>query len=190
MARIPGYVAEYKENNETARYENGEWYLYFRKSQRFPGEKYPRNIYVPVAIVRPSGRISLDNVIRPSVGDYICYEIGYSYVLKTMIDPRWKASLGEDWEPVFYDLIRKQSPTSYLLKDRTEIVLPEHRFVDIRQERFWNFLPSGLNERIQTLKQIQISYHPDNKCVISRPTDAQARILSDLNITLEGCVLQ
>ena len=189
MARVPSYVAQQKTNGEIARYENGEWHLYRRKSKRVPGEKNPQVIYEKVAIALPSGRFEFKNAAYPQIGDYICYEMGYSYALKLLISPQWKASLREDWEPIFLDIVRQSSPTSYLLKDKAAIELPSHRFVGARQARFWDSLPEGLNERMQPLKQIQASFYPDNHCTISKPTPMQQKLLDDLGIDLKGCVL-
>jgi len=189
MARTPEYVEKLRVDGEVARCKNGEWYLSVRKSQRVSGMKNPQVYYEDIAIALPSGRVELASITRPTIGEFRCYEFGYSYVLKVLIPTKWKAHLQDAWEPIFLDLIREISPTSYLLRNISSIIIPRNApRKNLQKERFWNDLPSGLNERIQLLKQIQIAYYPDNTCVISKPQDDEARLLSELGINLERCV--
>lgn len=190
MARPPGYVEKLKRPGEVARLINGTWYLSIRKSRRVRGTKIPEVYYENVAIASPSGRVELANIVRPTLGDFRCYEFGYSYVLKSLIPAKWKAHLKDAWESIFLDLIQEISPTSYLLKDIVSIVIPEDApRKSLQKTRFWKDLSPGMNEQLQPLKQIQIAYYPDNTCVISKPSDAAAKVLFDLCVELEGCVL-
>ena len=189
MARPPEYVEKCKRPGEVAQFRNGKWYLSIRKSKRVSGLKSPQVYYEDVAIALPSGRVELADIVRPTIGDFRCYEFGYSYVLKEMIPAKWKAHLQDAWEPIFLDLIQEISPTSYLLKDIVSIVIPEDApRKSLQKTRFWNELPPGMNQQLQPLNQIQIGYYPDNTCVISKPSDAAAKVLFDLCVELEGCV--
>mgnify|MGYP006872998975 CR=1 FL=1 len=188
MARLPQYVAQVKKDKEIARIENGEWVLIRRTSTRVPGSKNPIVTEKKVAIVTPSGRVEIQESVKPVIGNFVCYEFGYSYALLRLCPYEWKASLKEDWENILVDLICRQSPTSYLKKYHTSIILPENRFIRAHQLRFWEKLPGHANEILQPLKYLQIVFFPD-RVEISQPTSEQMDVLTRLNISIEGCVL-
>lgn len=189
MARLPQYVAQAKRKNEIARLENGEWVLFSRTSKRVPESQYPLVTEKKVAIATPSGRIDIQNAIKPVIGNFVCYEFGYSYALLRLCPYAWKASLKDDWENILVDLICRQSPTSFLKKNHPSIVLPENRFIHMHQNRFWSKLPENANEILQPLKYLQIVYFPDH-VEISQPTSEHMAVLNQFDISLEGCVLQ
>ena len=189
MSRIPEYVSLLKYKGEIAQYRDGNWILVKKTSRRIPGKQTPEIIYIDMAIATTSGRVELSNVVHPDIGNFTCYEFGYSYSVLQICPPQWKSSLGKDWEAILLDMVIKLSPTSYLTRSVTDITLPTSRFIGTHQDRFWKKLPEGTQTLLEPLKRIQLVVFPDNKLMISQPDDEQQSILSRLNINIKGCVI-
>jgi len=190
MARIPAYVSSCKQQGEVAKLHNdGFYHLYKRTSRRTGKDASPVVELVEVAIATSNGRKELSEFRRPIFEAFLTREVGFSYASSGLLSPKWKASLGEDWESVYHTALSFESPDSYLLMNR-KVTFPAGRNMDLQVERTWNNLPGGKKTllELQVLKSIRAVYYSD-RIVVSKPTAEQAAILAKYNISLEGILL-
>ena len=185
MARTPDYVRSVQNSNETATFINGRWILQHRTSRYDRKTKKAISVLIPVAIVTKDGRMPYEEQKIVEVAEFESYEFGLSFALKHLIPKQWLSSLKGDGEAIFLDLIRKTSPSSYLLMSK-EINLPRARNVDLQQERFWHKLggKEKLNE-LSPLKDIRLIIF-NNKMSVQKPNEVQQKILDSYSLSLEG----
>ena len=97
-------------------------------------------------------------------------------------------ALKGDADAIFLDLIRTESPHSYLL--RNENVEPsKNRNIELQKARFWAKIGGdSIKEKLMQLKRITLLVY-DGKTIIQQPDNTQRAILESFGLKLEGVVI-
>ena len=184
--RRPQYVTNLLQDGEFGSYKDDTWYIVKRKSRRVEGSPFPESYLERIAIATPEGRfdIAAMNEIQPvPVGIITCKEFGYSYALNSLKSSAWVKQMGEDSQCIFTELIRKESPTSYLLDNVASPTPKKNRNFNIQIRNFWEHLSPGLNQELQPLKLLHLICL-ENRYEIEQPTSAQNEILEKYNVNI------
>ena len=144
-----------------------------------------QSVLVPNAIVKDGERKPYHERIVAPITNIECYEFGWSYAVQMKAPKFWMTSLKGHGRPIFIDMIRKQSPTSYLLRDNLDIPLPEDRNIHLQQFKFWNQFGEETRKIIEPLRSIYLIIR-DGKPEITKPNDEHMKIFSTLELEFKG----
>lgn len=187
--KYPDWVQKHRTKGTTVKKRGNTYYLYKRTSRRVKGKKYPQPVDTYVGIVTPEGVIK-SNKKKVSLANVEVWEYGFSKAVRELCPDDWKAPLGGDWEDVLSIILLKQSPTSYIQRNRT---------VKKESDLHYQFAAqtSSLSRRIykkwkvdlEELRKLGTIYLVclDKTEIISRIHEEQQELLEKIQVSLEMC---
>lgn len=115
------------------------WYAVVRKSQREEGKKHPVSYTERIALITPEGRIE-PNTQKDfiPVSTFKCREFGFTYALSQLRSKSWINRMKDDASAIFREVIRTESPFSYLLDEKPP-VLSKNRKLKMQVAVFWDY---------------------------------------------------
>ena len=116
--KYPDWVQSYRTKGTTVKKKGDSYYLYKRTSRRVKGKKYPQPVDTYIGVITPNGVIE-SRKKKVSLTDVEVWEYGFSKAVWELCPDDWKKPLGDDWEDVLSIILLKQSPTSYIQRNRT-----------------------------------------------------------------------
>lgn len=183
----PEWVQEHRTKGTTVKKAGNTYYLYKRTSKRVPGKKYPQPVDTYIGIITPDGVIERKRQ-QLATASIKVKEYGYSKAMLESCPEEWKIAAGENWEDKLCCMIIKNSPESYLVKEKEVKTEMELGFTVASQagmlsRRF--FKKYGIEiSSLEILKTIYLVYI-GKKAFVSEITDKQQELLAKLGITLE-----
>lgn len=183
----PEWVQEHRTKGTTVKKVGNTYYLYKRTSKRVPGKKYPQPVDTYIGIITPDGVIERKRQ-QLATASIKVKEYGYSKAMLESCPEEWKIAAGENWEDKLCCMIIKNSPESYLVKEKEVKTEMELGFTVASQagmlsRRF--FKKYGIEiSSLEILKTIYLVYI-GKKAFVSEITDKQQELLAKLGITLE-----
>lgn len=183
----PDWVKEIKDN-AVPNYGKGlavkqigdKYYLYKRSSKRVKGKKNPQVVETYIGAITQGGLILKERGLSQS--EVVVCEYGFSRVLQALCPQSWAKPLKNDWKSVFLEIVRKESPNSYLLRNECYEV-PENRNIQLQTRKLWDSLPDGTYEKIEPLKRVYQLYFPD-RVMLAHISDEQISIASSFDVDL------
>ena len=116
--KYPDWVQSYRTKGTTVKKKGGSYYLYKRTSHRVKGKKYPQPVDTYIGVITPDGVIqSTKKKVSPT--DAEVWEYDFSKVVWELCPDDLKKPLGDNREDVLSIILLKQSPTSYIQRNRT-----------------------------------------------------------------------
>lgn len=187
--KYPAWVQEYRTRGTTVKKKGDVYYLYKRTSKRVPGKKYPQPVDTYIGVITPDGVVE-SNRRKICLSGIEVREYGFSKAVEILCPDDWKAPLGDEWEDILSILIVKQSPDSYLGKERK--IRQEKEFhcqfgsqAGMLSRRLYKKYGLGLKE-LEVLKSIYLVYLEKEK-VVSKISETHSQLLEQLGIGDELC---
>ena len=116
--KYPDWVQSYRTKGTTVKKKGGSYYLYKRTSHRVKGKKYPQPVDTYIGVITPDGVIqSTKKKVSPT--DAEVWEYDFSKAVWELCPDDLKKPLGDNREDVLSIILLKQSPTSYIQRNRT-----------------------------------------------------------------------
>lgn len=142
-----------------------------------------------VGVVTPEGVIK-SNKKKVSLTNVEVWEYGFSKAVRELCPDDWKAPLGGDWEDVLSIILLKQSPTSYIQRNRTVKKESDLHYQFAAQtsslsRRIYKKWKVGLEElhKLETIYLVCL----DKTEIISRIHEEQQELLEKIQVSLEMC---
>lgn len=183
----PEWVQTQRTKGTTVKKVGNTYYLYKRTSKRVPGKKYPQPVDTYLGIITPDGVIMGTKKKLP-VTSVTVREFGFSKTLWELCPADWKKAAGDNWEEIFFSILKEWSPNSYLLSDRNVKSSHELHFSYAAQtgsfsRRIHKAYGIGM-EDIAPLKYIYlVTMGKEN--IVSEITEQQKQILEKLPVKME-----
>ena len=116
--KYPDWVQSYRTKGTTVKKKGGSYYLYKRTSHRVKGKKYPQPVDTYIGVITPDGVIqSTKKKVSPT--DAEVWEYDFSKAVWELCPDDLRKPLGDNREDVLSIILLKQSPTSYIQRNRT-----------------------------------------------------------------------
>lgn len=187
--KYPDWVQKHRTRGTTVKKKGETYYLYKRTSRRVKGKKYPQPVDSYIGIITPEGVIQ-SNKKKVSLTDAEVWEYGFSKAILELCPDDWKKPLGNDWEDIISIILLKQSPTSYIQRNRTIKAESDFRYQFAAQtaslsRRIYKKWGVGLEDlrRLDTIYLICIDKHE----IISKINQEQQGLLEKIQVVLEMC---
>ena len=184
MAAYPEWVKQYRERGTTVKRVGSSYYLYKTKSVRKPGKKYPQPQSEYIGRITQQGVIK-SNVKKLETSVVRVYEYGFSFALKTIMPEKLTKDIGDDKraEGIALHLIRRYSPTSYLLRDVDLPTTEElHVNLSVHEKKFERL--TGIEiENLLPLQQVFL-VEIDGKEMISEVTLENEKSLKEVGVAI------
>ena len=183
----PEWVQEYRTQGTTIKKKGDAYYLYKRTSKRVPGKKYPQPVDTYIGIITPDGVIPSQKK-KVSLTDVEVKEFGFSKAVESLCPDGWKKPLGESWQEVLDFIIFKESPESYVARERTvNRELDPHIQYGAQKSSLFRRIRKEHGIDVKELKILQTIYLVciDGKEIISKVSGEQQELLERLGIRLE-----
>lgn len=187
--KYPDWVQKYRTRGTTVKKKGDAYYLYKRTSRRVKGKKYPQPVDTYIGVITPEGVIQSKKK-KVSLTNAEVWEYGFSKAVWELCPADWKKPLGNDWEDVLSIILLKQSPTSYIQRNR-----PIKKETDFRYQFAAQI--SSLSRRIykkwgvslEDLHKLETIYliSLDKTELISRIHEEQQELLKKIQVVLEMC---
>ena len=184
---IPDWVKEIRDSAVSeygkglAVKQSGErYYLYKRSSKRVTGKKNPQVTETYIGAITRSGLVLREKGL--SQADIEVWEYGFSRVLLTLVPSCWKAPLKDEWMSVFLEIIRQESPNSYLLRN-AELNIPEDIDLPVLKQKLLESISEDTFCRLKPLKLVYLLYFPDH-VVLSHVSEEQSAIAREYHVDL------
>lgn len=185
--KYPDWVQKHRTRGTTVKKKGETYYLYKRTSRRVKGKKYPQPVDSYIGIITPEGVIQ-SNKKKVSLTDAEVWEYGFSKAVWELCPDDWKKPLGDDWEAVISVILLKQSPASYIQRNRTIKAESDFRYQFAAQtaslsRRIYKKWGVGLEDlrRLDTIYLICMDKHE----IISKINKEQQEILEKIQVVLE-----
>ncbi len=187
--KYPDWVQEKRTRGTTVKKKGGTYYLYKRTSKRVPGKKYPQPVDTYIGIITPEGVIKSEKR-KISLTGIEVREYGFSRAVWQLCPEGWKKPLGDGWEGVLSDILRKWSPETYLSKEgriRTEQELHYQLNVQAASLSRRIYKEHGVElQKLQILKSIYLLYFEKER-VVSKINTEQEALLEKIGVELSVC---
>jgi hypothetical protein len=118
MSKYPEWLDRFREPGTAVKKIGNSYYLYKVASVRVPGKKNPQPKGEYIGVITPEGVIK--TTVRKLPTDVVrVYEYGFSYAMKQLTPPKFISDIGdaEKAEALFLHIVKRYSPTSYLLRN-------------------------------------------------------------------------
>lgn len=187
--KYPDWVQKHRAKGTTVKKKGDSYYLYKRTSRRVKGKKYPQPVDTYIGIITPEGVIQ-SNKKKISLTDAEVWEYGFSKAVWELCPDDWKRPLGDDWEDVLSIILLKQSPTSYIQRNRTIKKESDFRYQFMAQTASLSrriYKKHGIElEELHKLETIYLVCL-DKVEIISRVHEEQEELLKKIQVALEMC---
>lgn len=187
--KYPDWVQEYRTRGTTVKKRGDSYYLYKRTSKRVKGKKYPQPVDTYIGVITPEGVVP-SGKRKVMLTDAEVWEYGFSKALWDLCPDGWKNPLGDDWEDVLSIIILKNSPTSYIRRERTVKKEADFRYQFATQaaslsRRIYKEYGVGIGElrQLDTVYLVCIDKHD----VISKISAEQQALLDRTGVVLGLC---
>ena len=187
--KYPDWVQKYRTKGTTVKKKGDSYYLYKRTSRRVKGKKYPQPVDTYIGVITPDGVVKSNNK-KVSLTDAQVWEYGFSKAVWELCPDDWKKPLGDDWEDVLSIILFKQSPTSYIQRNRTIKKESDFRYQFAAQtaslsRRIHKQCGVGLEE-LHKLDRIYLVCL-DKTEIISKVYEEQRELLDKVRVVLDMC---
>ena len=187
--KYPDWVQKYRAKGTTVKKKGDSYYLYKRTSRRVKGKKYPQPVDTYIGVITPDGVVK-SNKKKVSLTDAQVWEYGFSKAVWELCPDDWKKPLGDDWEDVLSIILFKQSPTSYIQRNRTIKKESDFRYQFAAQtaslsRRIYKQCGGGLEE-LHKLDRIYLVCL-DKTEIISKVYEEQRELLDKVRVVLDMC---
>jgi hypothetical protein len=117
MSKYPDWLDRFREPGTAVRKIGNSYYLYKVTSVRVPGKKNPQPKGEYIGVITPEGVVKT-NVRKLQTDVVRVYEYGFSYAMRQLTPPKFTSDIGDapKAESLFLHIVKKYSPTSYLLR--------------------------------------------------------------------------
>ncbi len=187
--KYPDWVQEKRTRGTTVKKKGGTYYLYKRTSKRVPGKKYPQPVDTYIGIITPEGVIKSEKR-KISLTGIEVREYGFSRAVWQLCPEGWKKPLGDGWEGVLSDILRKWSPETYLSKEgriRTEQELHYQLNVQAASLSRRIYKEHGVElQKLQILKSIYLLYF-ERERVVSKINAEKEELLEKTGVEFSVC---
>lgn len=181
MAVYPEWVRKHRTKGTNIKKVGGSYYLYRRTSKRVPGKKNPQTHDVFIGVITRDGVVRGGRKKIPTEGIEV-FEYGFSWALAELCPESWKRQIGDEWPHVLNEIIRADSPRSYLLRGSEGKETEKNmKLAKISLEEKMGI---GLEE-LYPLKDIYLIVSGKEE-LMSKVYDNQRRLLERLNLTIGG----
>lgn len=187
--KYPDWVQEYRTRGTTVKKRGDAYYLYKRTSKRMKGKKYPQPVDTYIGVITPDGVVPSEKR-KVMLTDAEVWEYGFSKALWELCPVGWKKPLGDDWEDVLSIIILKNSPTSYIRRERPVKKEADFRYQFAAQtaslsRRLYKEYGVSIGELhlLDTVYLVCIDKHD----VISKISVEQQALLDRTGVVLELC---
>jgi hypothetical protein len=118
ISKYPDWVNAHKTKGTSVKKVGDSYYLYSATSKRVAGKKYPQPVQKFIGAITPDGLVK-SGIRKVSTEKVRVYEYGLSFALKHLLPQKFLDDIREKEkrEPIFLNIVRKLSPTSYLLRN-------------------------------------------------------------------------
>lgn len=187
--KYPDWVQKYRVKGTTVKKKGDAYYLYKRTSRRVKGKKYPQPVDTYIGVITRDGVIESQKR-KVSLTDAEVWEYGFSKAVWELCPDDWKKPLGDDWEDVLSIILLKQSPTSYIQRNRMIKKESDFRYQFAAQtaslsRRIYKKCGVGL-EGLHNLETIYLVCM-DKIEVISKIHKEQRELLENIQVALDMC---
>lgn len=187
--KYPDWVQRYRTKGTTVKKKGNAYYLYKRTSRRVKGKKYPQPVDTYIGVITPDGVIQ-SNKKKVTLTDAEVWEYGFSKAVWELCPDDWKKPLGDDWEEVLSIILFKQSPTTYIQRNRTIRKESDFRYQFAAQtaslsRRIYKKYGVGLEDlhKLETIYLVRL----DKAEIISRIHEEQQELLGKIQVVLDMC---
>ncbi len=153
------------------------------------GKKYPQPVDTYIGVITPDGVIQ-SNKKKVTLTDAEVWEYGFSKAVWELCPDDWKKPLGDDWEEVLSIILFKQSPTTYIQRNRTIRKESDFRYQFAAQtaslsRRIYKKCGVGLEDlhKLETIYLVCL----DKTEIISRIHEEQQDLLGKIQVVLDMC---
>lgn len=181
MKVYPEWVNRHRTKGTNIKKVGNSYYLYKRTSKRVPGKKNPQTYDRFIGVITPEG-VKEGKMKKLSTADIEVFEYGFSYALARLCPEKWKIHIGDGWEDVLCEIIRAESPRSYLLREKPE--KDTGRNINMARHSLEESLNASLSD-LYPLKDIYLIVFENGEAV-SKVYDSQQKLLDRLSITVGG----
>lgn len=185
----PDWVQAHRTRGTTVKKKGDTYYLYKRTSRRVPGKKYPQPVDTYIGVITPDGVVESGRK-KISLAGIEVKEYGFSRTVWQLCPEGWKKPLGDDWEDILSIIIRKWSPETYLVKERTMKEESDFHYQFGAQASSLNrriYKAHGVDvSKLQELKGIYMVYL-EKECVVSKISPEQEQLLGSMGVDLSMC---
>ena len=185
----PDWVQAHKVRGTTIKKVGSNYYLYKHSSKRVPGKKYPQPVDTYIGVITPEGVVE-SRKKKLSLTEVEVREYGFSKTIWALCPENWKKPLGDEWEDVLSIIIKKWSPESYLVKERTGMDEGDFHYQFGAQMGSLNrkiYKEHGVDlSELEILKTIYLVYL-EKEIVVSKISEEQKDRLDRVGINLEMC---
>lgn len=187
--KYPDWVQKYRTRGTTVKKRGDTYYLYKRTSRRVKGKKYPQPVDTYIGVITPGGVIP-SSKRKVTLTDAEVWEYGFSKALWELCPEGWKKPLGDDWEDVLSIIIVKNSPASYIKRERQVKKESDFRYQFAAQTASLSrriYKEHGID--IEELHELDTIYliRVDRHELISRISEAQQVLLDKTGVVLGLC---
>ena len=185
----PDWVQEQRTRGTTVKKKGDTYYLYKRTSRRVPGKKYPQPVDTYIGVITPDGVVESGRK-KISLAGIEVKEYGFSRAVWQLCPESWKKPLGDDWEEVLSIIIKKWSPETYLVKERTIKKEEDFHYQFVAQasllsRKIYKEHSADMAE-LQKLKGIYLVYL-EKESVVSKISPEQEELLESIGVDLSMC---
>lgn len=184
----PEWVQKHREKGTTVKKVGNNYYLYKHSSKRVPGKKYPVPVDSYIGKITPEGVVKGDKQKVSTGGEAVVKEFGFSKAMEILCPDGWKGPLGKDWEKTLDYIIVRESPESYLQKERAiKKELPPHIQLGAQKSALLRRMSGEHGVSLKELKSLSTIYliYMDGRKIISKISEEQQDVLDRLKIRLE-----
>lgn len=185
----PDWVQAQRTRGTTVKKKGDTYYLYKRTSRRVPGKKYPQPVDTYIGVITPDGVVESGRK-KISLAGIEVKEYGFSRTIWQLCPEGWKKPLGNDWEDVLSIIIRKWSPETYLVKERTVKEEADFHYQFGAQASSLGrkiYKAHGVDvSKLQDLKGIYMVYL-EKESVVSKIRPEQRELLDRMGVDLSVC---
>lgn len=185
----PEWVQEHKVKGTAIKKVGTNYYLYKHTSKRVPGKKYPQPVDTYIGVITPEG-VMKSGKKKLSLTGVEVKEFGFSRALWLLCPESWKKPLGDDWEDILSIIIKKWSPETYLIKERTIKSQEEFHYQMGAQMGSLSrrlYKERGIDKsELENLKTIYLVYL-EKDIVVSTISEEQKRLLEKLRVDIGMC---
>lgn len=185
----PEWVQEHKVKGTAIKKVGTNYYLYKHTSKRVPGKKYPQPVDTYIGVITPEG-VMKSGKKKLSLTGVEVKEFGFSRALWLLCPESWKKPLGDDWEDILSIIIKKWSPETYLIKERTIKSQEEFHYQMGAQMGSLSrrlYKERGIDKsELENLKTIYLVYL-EKDIVVSTISEEQKRLIEKLRVDIGMC---
>lgn len=187
--KYPDWVQKHRTKGTTVKKKGNAYYLYKRTSRRVKGKKYPQPVDTYIGIITPEGVVQ-SNKKKVSLTNTEVWEYGFSKAVWELCPDDWKKPLGDDWEDVLSIILLKQSPTSYIQRNKTIKAESDFRYQFAAQtSSLARRIYKKWGVRLEELRRLGTIYliRLDKNEIISKVYKEQQELLEKIQVVLEVC---